>query len=538
MTLLYKLVDSNLNYNDIDKIKFDKLTEINEINSWKNDTNIAHLLVYTDDEASIKIDVEKMANLDATVYAVKESKVYGGNPVPPIPLYTDEDRVLSSDILIKSENLFLKAKHFQSFFIEFNVGKDIEAKSYKIEIIIEDINSSKEHTKELLLNVDEKIVNMSEKFDIELWQYPYRVAEYYNIEDFSDKHFDILKRHLQAYKEVGGEFITATLCEDPWGGQTYAETDVKYPSMIKWTKVSNGFEFDYTDFDKWIEFCISENLARKIMIYGMAPWHQSFTYYEDGKLVYEKFDFSSEKYLEYWQIFLKDFISHLEDKNIFDRIYLGIDEQGFCEEVFDVVESIKNSKGESLRIAAAIDNYTENAKYADKVEHVSVSMIEFEKDRERFYKFMESRRAHNQCTLLYSCVGHKPGNFSLSQPGETYFTLVSASLADGFLRWAYDAWVKEPLLDASHKSFEPGDCFLVYPSESNEYIPNISIRMLKIKEALFDIYKLREIASSNDESVKSVLNNCKTKFIHSTEYFNESKIDELIEDINKIKQIF
>ncbi|MCT1795390.1 DUF4091 domain-containing protein [Helcococcus kunzii] len=536
MALLFKIVDSNLNFNNINLKEFNNLEEVSELNSWKNDVNIIHVLAYSDKNTNISLDLEKTSDINYTIYSVKKSKVYGGEPVPPIPLYTDEDRVDSSDILIKKNEIKLSANEFQSFFIEIYIDKNFQFDHTDIKIKLE--VDSKIYSKNFTINIDDKIVDFSYHFDIELWQYPYRVAEYYNVEAFSEKHLDILRQHIKPYKSVGGEFTTATLCEDAWGGQTYGKGDVKYPSMIKWIKTSNGVNFDYTDFDKWIDFCLEENIAKKIIVYGMAPWHQSFTYYEDDKLIYEKVDFDSEKYMNTWKIFLTDFISHLEDKNIFEKIYLGIDEQGFCKEVFDAVEQVKNSKGETLKIAAAIDNYTANAKYAEKVSHVSVSMIEFEKDRDRFYRFLDDRRNKGKTTLLYSCVGHKPGNFSLSQPGETYFTIVSASLADGFLRWAYDAWVKEPIKDATHKSFEPGDCFLVYPSLDEKYLPNISIRLLKIKEALYDVYKIRERLKYDKETIMSVLNNCNTKIVHSTDYLNKNEINKLNEDIKRIKELF
>lgn len=41
------------------------------------------------------------------------------------------------------------------------------------------------------------------RFDIELWQYPYRVAQYYGLEPFSQAHLEALRPHLQRYRALG-----------------------------------------------------------------------------------------------------------------------------------------------------------------------------------------------------------------------------------------------------------------------------------------------------------------------------------------------
>ncbi|MFQ8599791.1 MAG: glycoside hydrolase domain-containing protein, partial [Oscillospiraceae bacterium] len=54
-------------------------------------------------------------------------------------------------------------------------------------------------------------------FTIELWQYPYSVAEYYGVEPFSQAHFDILRPMLLHYKQMGGRAVTASIVEEAWG---------------------------------------------------------------------------------------------------------------------------------------------------------------------------------------------------------------------------------------------------------------------------------------------------------------------------------
>ncbi len=61
----------------------------------------------------------------------------------------------------------------------------------------------------------------------------------------------------------------------------------------------------------------------------------------------------------------------------------------------------------------------------------------------------------------------------------------SAAGMDGFLRWAWDSWPADPLLDSRHVRFPAGDTFLVYPG------PLASIRMERMREGFVDYEKIR-----------------------------------------------
>ena len=180
--------------------------------------------------------------------------------------------------------------------------------------------------------------NYRDTFDIELWQYPYTSAEYYNVEPFSDEHLEIMKSSMELYKKAGGHAITASIIEDAWDGQTYSANDVHYPSMIKWIKNGDSFTYDYTDFDKWVSFNKSLGIGDKIVLYSVAPWHNSFTYWENGKLVKEGFSVGSTRYTTLWTDFLTDLAAHLTEKGWFDDSYIGIDERGFSGTAFDLIE--------------------------------------------------------------------------------------------------------------------------------------------------------------------------------------------------------
>ena len=87
-------------------------------------------------------------------------------------------------------------------------------------------------------------------FHLDLWQNPYSVARYYNVEPFSQEHFDLMRPIMTRYAEAGGKVITTSIMHKPWNGQTYDP----FKSMVTWMKKADGtWWFDYTVFDKWVE---------------------------------------------------------------------------------------------------------------------------------------------------------------------------------------------------------------------------------------------------------------------------------------------
>ena len=73
-------------------------------------------------------------------------------------------------------------------------------------------------------------------FHLDLWQNPYAVARYYNVEPFSQEHFDLMRPIMKRYAEAGGKVITASIMHKPWNGQTYDP----FESMVTWMKKADG----------------------------------------------------------------------------------------------------------------------------------------------------------------------------------------------------------------------------------------------------------------------------------------------------------
>jgi hypothetical protein len=155
---------------------------------------------------------------------------------------------------------------------------------------------------------------------------------------------------------------------------------------------------------------------------------------------------------------------------------------------------------------------------------------------------IKSRKESGLTTTFYVACGiPKPNNFTFSLPSESCYQgwLASAMGFDGFLRWAYNSWPKEPLTDSRYTKWPSGDTYLIYPGALS------SVRFERLREGIQDFEKIRILrneltknASPENEAALERLDN----FLHSVdsktlekrtaaEVINEGK--QLINEISK-----
>ncbi|WP_294167267.1 glycoside hydrolase domain-containing protein [uncultured Clostridium sp.] len=536
-------------------------TVAKELAAWKNDKATSQIAVISKDTDLTNASIETTDlvsgnntitknNIKATF--IKSTKAYNGtylgygSTTRTVPAATDTNRSESSDILYQTTPINIAANKIQPIWVEFAIPKDAVAGTYttKIKVTAHGISTPLEFNYTIKVK-DVTLPDAStfgNTFDIELWQYPYSSAEYYGVEAFSERHFELLKSNMEIYKSIGGHAITTTISEDAWSGQTYSKNTIHYPSMIKWTKNSNGsFTYDYTNFDKWVEFNKKMGIGDKIILYSIAPWHSSFTYWENGNLVKESFTAGTDRYNTVWRDFLQKTIEHLMAKGWFDDAYIGIDERGFSKAAFDLIDSVKNIHGKSLKTAGAMDHFVDKYDLALRVTDLNVGDSAAATNPVKFTQLVEAREALGYRTTLYSCTEHQPGNFSLSAPVESYWSVINAGEeTSGFLRWAYDAWVADPLNDTTHNAFEPGDAFLIYPDEKNATNPTAksSVRLERMAEGVRDVNKIKMILSeipSLQSDVDAIYNKITTQAVISRNYLSADARTKLASEMNTFK---
>ena len=84
---------------------------------------------------------------------------------------------------------------------------------------------------------------------------------------------------MQRLADVGQKVITTTIMQYPWDKQT----EDPFESMVFKMKCMDGtWEYDYSVFDRWVEFMMSLGIDRQINCYTIVPWSLSFDYFDQG----------------------------------------------------------------------------------------------------------------------------------------------------------------------------------------------------------------------------------------------------------------
>ncbi len=546
--------------------------------AWKNDKAIAEFAILTADKVAHNVTLavsdligekENIQSNNVSLSFIKEVKAYTGhagwyaqNPKQCMPR---GERESYPEVIYSDNPISIDKNTVQLVWVQINVPNNIAAGLYRGTVIISADNT--DYSAELNFELEVLNITMPEPdkylFDVEYWSHPYNVAYYYDVEPFSDKHLKILEQHMSLYKSLGGHAITASIVEEAWGGQTYGgNNSIHYPSMIKWIKSDSGeWKFDFTQFDKWVQLNKQIGIADKIICYSMMPWKNTVRYYNESTKKLKKIKINpaiKAKYCKVWRSFLKAFIEHIDDKGWFDTIYMGFDERRNMETALDLIESLKNKDGKTLKISASFNDFKHNAAIFNRLDYASVGLQQIRNNLSDFKEQVKLRRANNQETTMYTATEHVPNSFTKSIPVESYWTIIFAGALDttGFLRWAYDAWVENPLEESTHWSFPAGDCFLVYPSAKDDINKEskLSVRLAKLDEGVRDVnklYLLRNMDNAVSDKIEKLFSQIKGDKENSYEFYTIAKTNfwgrtakwltekgknQMIEDMEKVKQ--
>lgn len=379
-------------------------------------------------------------------------------------------------------------------------------------------------------------------FNLNLWTHPQAAAHYYSDSKYegqdsacwhnnlpsgflwSDEHLALYRPTLEMLRNAGLKTITVNLVKDPWRSSYNLEseqhqTNYPYDELIHWTRKKNGrFAFDFKDFERYVNYCMSLGIDRNIECYSMLPWisntYSAVTCFdeESGKEIIYKFKDWAE-YDEVWSQFMSQFVPLLNKNGWFEKTRIGVDERGLknIPHVLNVLKRFSNN-GKMLGVTAAA-NQTHS--FDDELcvisMHGGTNRIVNDKwsDKE-FADWASNRRDKGLQSTWYTCTGTYPGNFGNSRPAESLFIgwYTAAIGADGYLRWAVDSWNDNPTVTTDHKVYETGDTFQVYPGDVNASKPfaRSSVRFELLRQGIVDYEKIRMLKLLYPQSAEELNN--------------------------------
>lgn len=427
---------------------------------------------------------------------------------------------LVPDMLDNLDCFDIPAKTVRPVWITVNIPSSAEAGIYKSKLTVT-ARGQKKQEFEIELKVQDRTLPPASdwKYHLDLWQHPSAVARTENVELWSDAHFEAMKPVYKMLADAGQKVITATVNKDPW-----VQTFDKYEDMILWTKNADGtWSYDYAVFDKWIQFMMDLGINKMINCYSLIPW-KSGIHYKDastGEMVDVEVIPGTKVFEEMWTPFLNDFRKHMQEKGWLEITNIAMDERGPKEMklTMDFLHKVAPEFGISLA-----DNHKSYKQYP-YIKDMSVSV-----DAKVDSADIQFRREKGLITTYYVCCSDKfPNMFTCSElPEAVYAGWYSIAAGyDGFLRWAYNSWVENPLTDSRFVTWPAGDTYIVYPEARS------SMRFERLIEGIQDAEKIRilreEFTSNNPEKLKE-LNNEVAKF-------NTTKPTDYVKMIKDGKQV-
>ena len=330
------------------------------------------------------------------------------------------------------------------------------------------------------------------KFYLNLWQQPYAISRYYGVEPWSDAHFELLKPYAKMLADASQRTISAILFFEPWGEQS---NDLFLPMVETFRNADGTWEYDYTVFDRWVEFMTEQGVGPDIECYSMIPWEMSFRYFGRAKNDYEvlKTTTDSPEYRELWSNFLSAFAAHVTEKGWFDRTMIAMDERSMAD-MKNAIEIIDEA-APGMKISLA-GNY--HPEIADRLYALTITQGDQFPPGE-----VARRRARGQISSLYTCCSSpEPNIFSNSAPADAAWLPLHSTITghDGYLHWSWSNWTDDPLHDSRFKLFAPGDTYFIYPDAKSSVRFERLIEGIQLSEKV-RLLRLEFIADNNAEAL-------------------------------------
>ncbi len=321
---------------------------------------------------------------------------------------------------------------------------------------------------------------------LDIWQHPHAVARWHDVEPWSAEHMALLRPLMARLADAGQKVISCSLIDEAWNGQTYDA----WPSMVQWVKGADGrMRYDYTHFDQWVEMMMELGIKEQISCYTMLPWSLKVRYRDEvsGDDAFLKLNPGEASYEDIWAPFLLDFREHLKHKGWLGITCLAIDERPDAH-VRAALEIIRKHAPE-LRVASAVNRPSTLSEHLYDMSPV-LTLADYEPT------LLQARKAAGYKSTFYVCMHPlKPNTYTTSPTAEAEWLglFAAANRLDGFLRWAYNSWNRNPFEHTNFVNWSPGDCWLVYPGNRS------SVHFERLRDGMEEFEKIALLRSAAAE---------------------------------------
>lgn len=373
--------------------------------------------------------------------------------VDSIPAYTVADM-----IDLPGTSVEIPDNSVRPVWCSLEIPQDIAPGHYNVRLVLHNADNDRKLAEiKLGIDVSERTLPKAENyaFYLDLWQQPYAVSRYYDVPAWSDEHFKYMEPYADYLARAGQKAVTTVLFYEPWGEQS----NDKFEPMVNTVREADGtWSFDFSIFDRYVEFMAAHGIDKAIDCFTMVPWEMSFRYIDrtSGKYDFVRAATSSEEYKELWTDMLRALATHLREKSWFEKAYIFMDERGL-DQMMDAL-AVARAAVPDFKIGLAGVYHPE---LVNELDVYSLGRDSFFSEEE-----LRNRRKKGFVSTKYTCCADpEPGQFSNNNPSDSAYLPVYATASgyDGYLHWSFMNWNDSPMTDTRWRMFGPGDTFFIYP---------------------------------------------------------------------------
>lgn len=343
------------------------------------------------------------------------------------------------------------------------------------------------------------------------------LADIYNVEMFSDEHFDIIASFVKEAVKTGMNMLLLPAFTPPL--DTSVGKERKTAQLVK-VKYSKGhYTFDFSLMEKFVRLCLECGITYFEHCHMFTQWGARFapkiiaeTDSGEKRIFGWDTDSKSQAYADFLKAYFKAFVSFAKQINIDKKLFFHISDEPTQESIANYRSALNTVKDEidGYLSGDALSRYKFYADGTVKTPIVSVAspdMDKFIENCNNLWVYYTGESLHNgYSNRIITTTGARTRVLGL----QMYVASVK-----GFLHWGYNYYYDvlshglfNPIIDPCGYGGLPGTSYIVYPGADGSAIP--SLRMKVFYEAINDyraLYSLEKLVGR-----KSVLETINSHF--------------------------
>lgn len=397
-----------------------------------------------------------------------------------------------------------------SVWVEINISKDMTAGKYEFKVEF-DGGENGSTSSALEIEVIDAVLP-DEDIYFTQWFHADCLASYYNVDVWSDRHFEIVENFVKTARRNGINMILTPVFTPPL--DTAVGGERRTTQLVGVEVTESGYKFDFSLLDRWIDMLDRCDVPYIEISHMFTQWGAKHAPKivatvdgEEKKIFGWHTDAHSTEYVTFLRTFIPELLSHLKARGDDKRCFFHVSDEPH-------VGDEENYKASKSSIADLLNGYT-IMDALSRIDFYEMGIIDHPiPSNSRITPFLEAKIPG---LWTYYCVSqpievsnryHSMPNWRNRSIGMQMYKYNIA----GFLHWGYNFYNNQysgdpinPYYEQScDYAFPGGDPFSVYPAMDGTALE--SPRLVVFYEALQDIkaMKLAESLTSHEAVVAAM----------------------------------